>query len=161
MNLLASAPEWLAWCLAILLIAAAAEDAARLKISNFLCLGVLAGAIVAVAVAGFETSLWQNALVFAALLTGGTLLFARGKIGGGDVKLFAALGLWCDLNAAVTMMSSVFISGGALALLVLAIRRFAPAGAAARAVVLKPGGGIPYGVAIAGGGLIALALQPA
>ncbi len=161
MNLLASAPVWLASCLAILLIAAAAEDAVRLRISNFLCLGVLAGAIIAMALGGLETLLWQNALVFAALLAGGTLLFGRGKIGGGDVKLFAALGLWCDLNAAVTMMSSVFISGGVLALLVLGIRRFAPVGAAARAVVLKPGGGIPYGVAIAAGGLIALALHRA
>ncbi len=158
MNLLALAPLWLASCLASLLVAAAAEDAARLKISNFLCIGVLAGAIVAMAVAGFEPSLWQNGLVFAALLAGGTLLFARGKMGGGDVKLMATLGLWCDFDAAVTMVAGVFISGGVLALLVLGIRRFAPVGASARAVVLKPGGGIPYGVAIAAGGLIALAL---
>ena len=161
MNLLASAPVWLAWCLAILLIAAAAEDAARLKISNFLSGGVLAGAIVAIVLAGLEMSVWQNALVFAALLAGGTLLFARGKMGGGDVKLMATLGLWCDLEAAVTMVAGVFISGGVLALLVLGIRRFAPVGASARAVVLKPGGGIPYGVAIAAGGLIALAIHRA
>ena len=161
MNLLASAPVWLAWCLAILLIAAAAEDAARLKISNFLSVGVIAGAVVAMALAGLEMSLWQNALVFALLLAGGTLLFAKGKMGGGDVKLIAALGLWCDLDAAVTMVASVFIAGGVLALLVLGMRRFAPVGASARAVVLKAGGGIPYGVAIAAGGLIALAMHRA
>ena len=156
MNLFATAPLWLAWLLAALLVAAAAEDAVRLRISNILCLGVFAAAIVAIIVQGPEISLWQNALVFAAILAAGTLLFGRGKIGGGDVKLLAALGLWCNLDAALIMMSGVFISGGVLALLVLAARTFAPAGASARVVVLKPGGGIPYGVAIAAGALLTL-----
>ena len=158
MNLLASAPVWLIWFLIILLIVAAAEDAVRLKISNVLCLGVLAAAVVAMALAGLETSLWQNALVFAVLLAAGTLLFGLGKVGGGDVKLLAAVGLWCDLGAALTMVPSVLISGGVLALLILAVRTFAPAAASARIVVLKPGGGIPYGVAIAAGALLTLAI---
>lgn len=158
MNLFESAPAWLAWILVILLVAAAAEDAVRLRISNFLCLGVIVAALAAMAIAGFETSLWQNALVFAALLAGGTMLFGRGMFGGGDVKLLAALGLWCDLEATLVMLSGVFISGGILALVVLAARMLAPAAAAGRMVFLQPGGGIPYGVAIAAGGILALAL---
>lgn len=159
MNLLASAPFWLAMILAALLVAAAAEDAIRLRISNILCLAVFAGAFVAMAVTGPETSLWQNALVFAVLLAIGTLLFGKGWMGGGDVKLMAALGLWCDFGAAVTMLTSVLLSGGVLALIILGARTLAPAGAGGRVVVLKPGGGIPYGVAIAAGGLIVLALS--
>lgn len=159
MNLFESAPLWLAWALAALLVAAAAEDAVRLRISNILCLAVLAAAVAAMAIGGFEISLWQNALVFAALLAGGTFLFGRGLFGGGDVKLLAALGLWCNLSAAVAMLSGVFISGGILAVIILAARTFAPAAAATRIVILKPRGGIPYGVAIAAGGLLSLALQ--
>ena len=158
MNLFATAPLWLAWLLAALLVAAAAEDAVRLKISNILCLGVLAAAIIAIIVQRPQISLWQNALVFVAILAAGTLLFARGKMGGGDVKLLAALGLWCNFEAALIMVSGVFISGGVLALLVLGARTLAPTGASARVIVLKPGGGIPYGVAIAAGGLLTLAL---
>ena len=158
MNLLAAAPTWLAWCLAALLVAAAIEDAVRMRISNVLCLAVFVGAIVAMIAGGLEVTLWQNALVFTALLGAGTVLFGMGKMGGGDVKLFAALGLWCSLDAALIMVCGVLISGGVLALLVLAVRTFAPAAAAARVVVLKPGGGIPYGVAIAAGGLLTLAL---
>ena len=158
MNLFELAPSWLAWVLAALLLAAAGEDAVRLKISNLLCLSVLLAAIAAMVISGFEADVWQNLLVFAALLAGGTFLFGRGLFGGGDVKLLAALGLWCNLGAAVAMLSGVFISGGILAIVVLAVRTFAPAAAAERIVILKPKGGIPYGVAIAAGGLLSLAL---
>lgn len=159
MNLFESAPEWLAWLLAALLIAAAAEDAVRLKISNILCFGVLAAAIAAMLLSGPDISLWQNALVFTVLLAGGTLLFSWGKMGGGDVKLMATLGLWCNIPSALNLLLGVFLSGGVLALLILGARMFAPAAAARRVVVLRPGSGIPYGVAIAAGGLIALALH--
>jgi prepilin peptidase CpaA len=159
MNLFASAPAWLAWVLAALLVAAALEDAIRLRISNLICVGVLAGALIAMAVAGPDIALWQNGLVFAALLGGGTLLFAKGVVGGGDVKLLAAVGLWCNLTTAFFMLTSVFLSGGVLALLILGARTFAPAGAAARVVVLRPRAGIPYGIAIAAGALLTLVLQ--
>ena len=150
---------WLAWRLAALLVAAAIEDAVRMKISNVLSFAVFAAAIVAMILGGFELALWRNALVFAALLGVGTLLFGTGKMGGGDVKLLAAVGLWCNLKAALTLLPMVFIMGGLLALLVLAARTIAPEGAGARVILLKPGSGIPYGIAIAAGSLITLALS--
>ena len=159
MNLFASAPLWLAWCLAALLVAAAIEDAVRMKISNVLSLAVLVAAIVAMAVGGIEIALWQNALVFAVLLAGGTLLFGAGKMGGGDVKLMAAVGLWCSLKTAVTLLPTVFITGGLLALIILAARTIVSKGAGVRVAVMKPGSGIPYGIAIAAGALITLALS--
>lgn len=158
-NLFDSAPIWLAWALAALLIAAALEDAIRLRISNIFCLAVLVGSIIAMAMAGPEIALWQNALVFAALLGGGTILFAKGMVGGGDVKLLAAVGMWCNLTTAFLMLATVFLSGGVLAILILGARTFAPAGAAARIVVLRPRAGIPYGIAIATGALLTLLLQ--
>lgn len=159
MNLFESAPLWLAWVLGALLVLAALEDAIRLRISNILCLAVLIGALIAMFMAGLEISLWQNTIVFAALLGGGTLLFAKGMFGGGDVKLLATVGLWCDLTTAFFMLTCVFLSGGALAILILGARTFAPAGAAARVVILRPRAGIPYGIAIAAGALITLGLQ--
>ena len=158
MNLIESAPHWLAWLLASLLVAAAVEDAVRLKISNLTCLGVFAGAIVAMVMGGFDIALWQNALVFTILLAGGTLLFSSGKMGGGDVKLLAALGLWCDITGALNLLLGVFLSGGLLAILIIGARMVAPAGNSSRVVVMRRGSGIPYGIAIAAGGLIALAL---
>ena len=154
MNLLATAPTWLAWILAALLVAAAIEDAVRMRIANILCLAVFLAAIVAMIVSGLEVALWQNLLVFAALLGAGTVLFGMDKMGGGDVKLFASIGLWCNLKTALTLLPAVLITGGLLALIILAARMIAPKGAGTHVIVLKPGSGIPYGIAIAAGTLI-------
>ena len=151
---------WLALIFSVLLIAAAAEDAARLRISNVTVGLVILAAIVAAVIAGFQFSLWQNFAVFAVLLVVGTPLFAAGKLGGGDVKLLAAVGLWFSIKSAAWMLVAVMLAGGLLALLVLALRMFSWSEAARqRIVVLRPKGGIPYGVAIAAGALIAMALQ--
>ena len=160
MNLSAEAPQWLALILAFLLIAAAVEDAVRLRISNVTVALVLISAITAAIVAGPELQLWQNLVVFLALLAVGTPMFAAGKLGGGDVKLLASVGLWFDFGGAVWLLVAVALTGGVLALLVLVIRSFNWSDEIRRRVVLlRPGGGIPYGVAIAAGALIAMAFQ--
>ena len=160
MNLAVAAPQWLALVFAILMVAAAAEDAVRLRISNITVLLVLIGAVVAAFVAGPEVRLWQNLVVFLALLAVGTPMFAAGKLGGGDVKLLAAVGLWFDFRDALGMLIAVALAGGLLALLVLVVRSIGWSEEMRRRVVLlRPGGGIPYGVAIAAGALIAMALQ--
>lgn len=160
MNLAAEAPQWLALVFAILLLAAAAEDAMRLRISNLTVLLVVIGAVVAAIFAGPELGLWQNLAVFATLLALGTPLFAAGKLGGGDVKLLAASGLWFDIGGAGRMLLAVALAGGALALLILMLRAANwSEEARRRVVVLRPKGGIPYGVAIAAGALVAMALQ--
>jgi prepilin peptidase CpaA len=159
-KLAADAPQWLALTFAILLFAAAVEDAVRLRISNLTVLLVLVGAVVSAVLAGPDLSLWQNLVVFAGLLAIGTPLFADGKLGGGDVKLLAATGLWFDLGGAGRMLLCVALAGGVLALLILAVRAVKwGEGARRRILLLRPRGGIPYGVAIAAGALIAMALQ--
>jgi prepilin peptidase CpaA len=159
MRLAAEAPAWLALIFALLLIAGAAEDAARLRISNFTCALILAGAVVAMIALGPEIAAWQNFAVFAALLTVGMPLFAAGKLGGGDVKLFAASGLWFDIQGALLMLVTVLLAGGVLALLVLAARMFNWSETAlGRVQLLNAGAGIPYGVAIAVGVLLTTAM---
>ena len=157
MNLLESAPLWLAIILGALMLAAAAEDAARLRISNWTVLGVLAGALLAMVLEGFGLALWQNAVIFVGLLAAGTVLFGWGKVGGGDVKLIAAVGLWSDFAAAPSLLAAIFIAGGALALLILGARQYGTPAISARAAVLKPQN-IPYGVAIATGTILMLVL---
>lgn len=159
MNLIVSSPGWLAWMLALALFAAAAEDAIRMRVSNILSFGVLALALEAIALAGLDLRLWQNVVVFLALLTGGTMLFSTGKFGGGDVKLLAALGLWVDFSGALALLISVSLAGGLLALLIIAARMVSSQAAAKRVIVLKAGAGIPYGIAICVGALVTMAMQ--
>ena len=112
------------------------------------------------ALAGPELRLWQNLAVFVALLAVGTPMFAAGKLGGGDVKLLAATGLWFDFSSALWMLIAVALAGGVLALTVLVLRAISwGEQARQRVVLLRPKGGIPYGIAIAAGALIAMAVQ--
>lgn len=160
LNLPIAAPPWLAMLFAVLLMLAAFEDLWRLKISNWICAAIIVAAVVAVILAGPVAGLWQNVAVFAALLAVGTPLFAYGKMGGGDVKLLAATGLWFDLTGAGRMIVAVALAGGVVAIVVLILRTIKWSQAAReRIAILRPKGGIPYGVAIAGGALVSLALD--
>lgn len=153
MNLAEQTSVWLAAIVAIALLAAALEDMVRLRISNATSLVVLVGAIAAAAVQGFDVSLWQNAVVFLAILALGTLAFAGNLFGGGDVKLLAATGLWMSLSGALWLLAAVFIAGGFVALAYIAIRRLR------RKPRSKTGNRVPYGVAIAAGALYVLGVQ--
>lgn len=153
MNLAAAAPDWLALFLVGLLLAAAIEDAARLRISNLTTGLVLVGGILAALVVGPGASLWQNLLVLAGLVLVLLPLFATGRFGGGDVKLLAATGFWFDLAGALHLLIAVFLAGGALALVVIAARLVRGRG------LRRTGGGIPYGIAIAAGALFVIWTQ--
>ena len=153
MNLVSVAPLWLLAVLACAMIAAAVEDIARLRISNVTRLLVFAGAIAAALIVGPAWALWQNGVVFLAVLLLGTGAFSRGLLGGGDVKLFAAAGLWFDLGSAVWFVALVFLSGGLVAVVYLLIRPFR------RRAVAKKDRRIPYGIAIAVGMLAAALLD--
>ena len=156
MNLVELAPTWLIAIMGASLIAAAVEDVARLRVSNIWVLVIIATAGVAAAVSGWSLALWQNLLVFALLLAGGTILFALQKMGGGDVKLAAAVGLWTDLEQALMLVAAVFIAGGLIALLVLLPRLVGRrSGGSARARSKM----IPYALAIATGALFIIASQ--
>lgn len=150
MNLVHLAPSWLVVILLIVLIAAAAEDGWRLRISNAFPIVIIIGAFVAAILAGPTLSLWQNLLLFAATLTIGTFFFSADILGGGDVKLLATCGLWFNLSAGWKMLVAVAIAGGLIAILLISIR---PIFGRTNAtwILLRPRGGIPYGIAIAAG----------
>ena len=153
MNLIVGAPIWLVGLLLVILLAAAIEDAIRLRISNPTCLAVFVSAIIAMAVHGFPFVLWQNIVVFIAILAFGTLVFGAGWLGGGDVKLLAALGLWVDFHGALLLLAGTFIVGGVLAVLYLLVRLVT------RQRKADVGRRIPYGLAITAGALVAFGMQ--
>jgi prepilin peptidase CpaA len=146
LNLVAVAPAWLLILLGCAMLAAAIEDGIRLRISNLTSLVVLAGAILSAVLAGPTWGLWQNFVVFAAVLVVGTVAFSSGLLGGGDVKLFAAAGLWFDFASAIWFVAFVFLAGGVLAIVYIAVRAIRRA-----AVGNRQGSGVPYGIAIAVG----------
>lgn len=152
MNLIVGAPSWLVAFLFLVLAAAAIEDAWRLRISNLASIAVIVGALVAIGVHGLSPSLWQNAVVFAVILALGTAAFAAGWLGGGDVKLFAAIGLWVDLQAAVGLVVAILLAGGFVAVIYLVGWR----------LMRRERGSdrrLPYGLAIVAGAVFILGTQ--
>lgn len=147
MNLVAVAPLWLILLFVCAMLAAAIEDAMRYRISNVTSLAVIAGAIAAAVVVGPSWALWKNGAVFAVLLVLGTAAFSARLLGGGDVKLFAATGLWFDPISALMFVSLVLLSGGVVALAYLATRQWRLRGKD------KKSSRVPYGIAIALGAL--------
>ena len=150
MNLIAVAPVWIVVVLGCAMVAAAIEDAARLRISNITSLIVIASAILAALLTGLSWALWQNLVVFLIILTLGTAAFSAGWLGGGDVKLFAAVGLWFDFRSALAFTTLVFLAGGVVALGYLLIGPLRSGTRKTRQV--------PYGIAIAVGALAVIFL---
>jgi prepilin peptidase CpaA len=71
------------------------------------------------------------------------IAFRFGAMGGGDVKMVAALALWLPLGAVLKLLVIMSLAGGVLTLVMLVRHRLAKSGKELE---------IPYGVAIAFGG---------
>jgi prepilin peptidase CpaA len=135
------------------LIWAAVSDAIWRRIPNSCVLAVIAVYVVwAVLTAG--AGLGGALLVAALSLAGGFALFSFRIWGGGDAKLFAAVALFAGLAHFATLILATAIVGGLMAVVSLASRP-------ARALAIWSmkgqgdwGRGIPYGVAIAVGGVL-------
>lgn len=139
------------------MIGAAAYDVATLTIPNWISLVLIALFPLVAFSAGIG---WSEigvhvAVGFGALVLG-IGLFAARLIGGGDAKLFAAIALYMGGAGIGAYVFAVAVAGGALACVLLLARWIASHGMA-RFVWLshltKAGAGIPYGIAIAAGGL--------
>jgi prepilin peptidase CpaA len=91
--------------------------------------------------------LWASAVVGLGVLALGFMLFSRGLLGGGDVKLMAAISLWAGPDLALPFVFITGIAGGFISLAMIAPRLFVREGA------LLAGPPVPYGVAVAAGGL--------
>lgn len=149
--------------LALCLVLAAAEDAWRYRISNSLSAAIVALFIVVAALRGFRID-WLDHLAGAGLVFAvGVPMFARGWLGGGDVKLLTAVALWCGLGDLPLLLVLMSLVGGGLVIVLMALRRALPATneAAPRHGLLRRNGPIPYGIAIAFAALLVLGRAPA
>ena len=136
--------------LAVILVVAAVIDVRTFTISNRL--NVVVALLAPVFWWSVGLPLWPDAAILFAVAVGVfallSIAFFAGMMGGGDVKLAAAVALW--FSPAVTLRFLVFMSiaGGLLTLVVLIIHKV-------RSKEGRPE--VPYGVAIAIGALAILA----
>jgi prepilin peptidase CpaA len=148
-----------------LVVLAGVRDAATMRIPNWLNLAAAAAFLPAALAAHLSWPLLGLALAFGAGgLVIGMTMFALNWIGGGDAKLFAACGLWLAGASAVPFLLWTALAGGALAMGLLFARRLTASwpvpGPAWLQRLLTEGEGVPYGVAIAVGALMAFPESP-
>lgn len=156
----ADAVAWLALCL---LLAAALSDLAWRRIPNGIAALVALAGLLRQWIGGGAVGV---ALLLAAMVfLGGFILWQRGALGGGDVKLLAAASLLPPPASVPAQLLAVALAGGVLALLHLALRPVLrglradrlPRGLLRReARRIRAGAPLPYGVAIALGTAIIL-----
>ena len=136
--------------LAIMLLWAAVVDIRTRTIANSLNLAI--ALMAPLYWWGTGVDLWPDAAIRVAVAVAVFLLFALafqiGAMGGGDVKLAAALALWFPPGATVLLIVLMSLAGGVLTLIVMIEHSY-------KKIEGRPE--VPYGVAIAFGGLWLLA----
>ncbi len=157
-RLISHVPLWLTIALMLVIGAATVSDIRTYKIPNAYPIGVLALFLVSIPFSGFDPMTFGLHIVSGIIgFMLGFVLFAFKLMGGGDVKLFAAIALWVPLSQLTAFTVAVTFSGGILAVVVLAAlwikrkRSGEDTGSLSRAR-------IPYGVAIFAGSLVIAAV---
>jgi prepilin peptidase CpaA len=142
----------------IVIVLAALSDAMHYRIPNSASLCLLLAFPFYVYLAPITIAWEKHLLVFAVLLVLGYLVFVKGWAGAGDIKLMASVGLWAGPAQVMTFLFVTAISGGILALgltVSTLVRRRLGKQVEPVAIGKIP---VPYGIAIALGGLCSLAL---
>lgn len=145
--------------LAVLLVGAAVQDLRTMHIANGFPLAIV-GSFAIFSVAGLASDRLSissigvavacAALVFAV----GVAAFAAGALGGGDVKLLTTVSLFADPARLVDFLAITALAGGVLGIAVLAVAAIGqPTGAGPAMLRARLRSGVPYGPAIATGGL--------
>ncbi|MEM9331466.1 MAG: prepilin peptidase [Pseudomonadota bacterium] len=142
-----------------LMIYAAMSDLFSMTISNKISLVLMAGFMVFAFLIGmsWEAIVWHWAM-FAIVLLVGFTLFAFNLLGGGDAKLAASTALWFGWDHILEYIYISSIFGALLALLLVVFRaqtlpmRMSKVEWIER--IHKPGGMMPYGVALGAGALM-------
>lgn len=140
-----------ALCLYLLaLLAASVSDLTRYEIPNCVSLIAVAAFALTLPILPLWTSLAHISagIMFFAV---GTALFVLNIWGGGDAKLLGATALWTGWNDLASFVLLMALTGAALALVLIVLRRLIHSAPAGRwySRLLSRSEGIPYGVAIA------------
>ncbi len=135
--------------LVLLLVSAGIEDARIREIANWKNAAIALLAIPFWIASGL--SLWPDIVTQIAIAIGVLAVFATafrfGLMGGGDVKMIAALALWFPFGPLVTMLIVMSLAGGAITLLMMIDKWL-------RRNSAQPE--VPYGIAIAIAALLML-----
>lgn len=146
-------------CFVGAMVWAAIADVVTLKIQNRLVLLLLTSYSVLAVVSDMSwLSIGQNVIVGAFILIGMFALFSFGWIGGGDAKLAAVVALWLGMEHTLAFVLTTAVFGGALTAILIQVRLLPlPIQCLRTPWIVRlhaPETGVPYGVAIAAGGLI-------
>lgn len=146
---------------AALMLIAAFSDITKFVIPNTVVVGVVAlfcgSALLLPFEVRWELHLGALATVFAVGLVG----YRFNALGAGDVKLISALALWTGFEHLPVLILYIALAGGALAVVLFVSRKLLFSAAcyfprlepALRTRIFQMGAKIPYGVAIAIGGI--------
>lgn len=149
------------WAYVALLLCAAAFDVFKFIIPNWISIGLVALFAAAVFVHPARID-WLSHLGAMGLAFLGALVLYRFRLmGGGDLKLMAAVALWIGIGGLPELLILTALAGGAFALGLIVLRRLLTGALVAQSVfsqvtlprLLLPGEKVPYGVAIAVGGI--------
>ena len=148
-----------------LLVAAAYSDIRTFRIPNLLVLAIAALGVVRLILLGATgdaISTFYAFIIFALIFVIGFLLFSRGLIGGGDVKLLGATILLIRYRDVYEFFVLMAVFGAVLSLVVVFVRNYLPmfVGARLGAYMATVRPAVPYGVAIAAAGIVTLLFQP-
>lgn len=157
MTLLLAAPQLLALALAAgALVAAAIADLRFYQIPDRHAVAIALAFPLFALGAGLHEAL-SGLAIGAVAFALGIVLFARSWLGGGDVKLLAAVALWTPPSLLTAFALATSLAGAGLSIAMLTpLRRYAPPPPAAltqKGALRQP---IPFAIAIAAGGLFVL-----
>jgi prepilin peptidase CpaA len=142
------------------MVMAAYKDAMTFTIPNWISLALIGAFIISIPFTWQGVSvLVEHLLVGLTFFAAGFALFAFGKLGGGDAKLMAATGLWWTWPDTIMYVFSTTISGLILAVVIILGRNFIPVRlltAPWTYKIFKEEKNMPYGLALAAGGIITL-----
>jgi prepilin peptidase CpaA len=139
-------------------VAAAFNDACTYRIPNYMCLLLLALFPVFVATSPLPMDWQQNLGVFALVALSGFVMFLGHLVGAGDIKLLGVASLWAGPHYIAVLLVVTAITGGFLSIVMAVIthRRQQRKSEEQRQQLARVP--IPYGIAIAAGGLAMLGM---
>lgn len=154
LNVLHTAVLGLAACTVVW---AAGSDLARAKIPNVAVLILLALFPLFALTAAAPISWEKHLLIFAVVFTLGYALYAMKLAGAGDIKLLAVLSLWAGPSFWFPFLSVTALSGGLLCLVLGSLTYLRHRRSRSKEPLVLAKIPVPYGVAIAVGGLCVFA----
>jgi prepilin peptidase CpaA len=132
------------------LLIAGYTDVRQFRIANIIPVSIIALFLCSRLWWGFTDADWGHGLHFVIALAVGMLLFGIRWIGGGDAKLYAATALWFSGFHAAMLIMTTALSGLVIAIGYVAVRKFGWKIDQRKRKDRR----IPYGVAIAAGGIL-------